>query len=310
MSGEIVPIVVETVQRGLALLNENKETISGAVMLVEVTRSAGRLVAGAVKPLFPLLAQHYLGASAPAQVAAGENVLSVSSKIRDLISESMADGRLTQEQIETAVSDPAFAVSFKTALLKASESNTELRQNQFAQLVVAQMSKPPGSHAAQVLNVATRLLADLTDRQLLLLGAITVSLYVTVDGFELTGPVEADYETYANLCAVEVAPYLDAQIRNEDIRYLEALNLLTLKSSLVDRHTSPMLNAIGIGHLMPATHGQKEVFARLNQWISGDRLNGKIGFGEIHLTQPAWVLGAAVHAHLRNRPLDISGVSN
>lgn len=69
MSGEIVPAVIETVQRGLEFLADHEKAITGGVMLVEGARTAGKLAIGAVKPLLPLLGQQYAGTSEAAQLA-------------------------------------------------------------------------------------------------------------------------------------------------------------------------------------------------------------------------------------------------
>lgn len=311
-AGEIVPVVVETVQHWLAAVGADAPIIEGAVLTYQAGSTGIKLAASAVRSLIPVLDRKYAGTSKAAQAAGAANMLAAAERISAVVNEYVAAGRLTPEQGRAALDDPAVAVLVSDRLLDASETNDPMIQDAFAKLVVERMTLTSGTAEAILIRLASERLRALGARQLRLLGAIFTAKQVGIDPFDTRGSQVADYEYYAEQCEIEVRPFWDTVIIEQDFEHLDAANLLAIDADRFQRRiidpagSSPMIRDAVQRFPELLRADPKPVFHRLGEWMQGGESgNRNVAFVYTSLKQPGWIIGAVVHSHLRGIPLDL-----
>jgi hypothetical protein len=180
----IVPhITIGTeIMNGLSTIGEHATAVEGGAIAINYAAKGIGWLVSAIKTRLPFFERHYLGTSEGAQIRAAANVLSVGEKVREKLDAYIQEGRLTEQQAQEALDDPAFAVFLNTTLLHASETDDTFTHEQFASLVVERMTKSSTSSDAIALRIAAERLHDLTPRQLKALGAAYAATYVNFDG--------------------------------------------------------------------------------------------------------------------------------
>jgi len=306
----VIAPIAQVVTEGLALLGQHENEIAGGVIMAHGAGIGVRWVNSAVRAFLPLLQRRYVGTSRAAQVAAGNNIVAVSERIRTTIDEYVASGSLTEDQGRAALDDPAFALLFNDRLLDASETDDPLVHESFAKMVVEHMTRTSGTSEAVLIGMASARLRELGSRQLRLLGAIFVAEHIEVVPFVSLGSVEADVQFYKEQCEVEVRPFWDIPILAQDVEHLDATNLIELSEERLHRRVlgggrgSPMLShAFALNPYQLSGIELPDVFRKLGSWMENPERS--LSFKYITLKNPGWIIGAVVYSHLRGVPLDL-----
>jgi hypothetical protein len=248
--------------------------------------------------------------------AAAKNAADFSFRMSDKVRASIDAGIITEEQVEAALSDPAFVTLLQQAVLDASETSSELNHEQLARIVAARLEARTESSLAIALRMAAAKVHDLTDQQLKILGLVFAATNVNPD-FQATGNGEADLVRYGEMCETELAPFDGVELNNLDLQQIESLNLISIASfagkfarySSSEVTQSAMAGRFGFEFQGTLLNGAPvpPAYRRLNQLMENDAVNGKYGIGGVKLLSVGWLVGYSVYAHVRGVPFDLSG---
>jgi hypothetical protein len=248
--------------------------------------------------------------------AAAHNASDFTHRVAAKVQFAVDTGLITEEQVEVALSDPAFVKLLQRSVLDASETGSELNHEQLARLVSARLSESGETLEGIALRVACEKLRDVTDRQLKLLGLTFVATQVDPP-FEPSADGEADLAKYIALCEAELGPFDDVDLHSLDFQQLESLGLLSvaafagrlgMRFGSHETH-SPMLGRVGLyfqGYLLNEPR-PIPAFQRLRRLMDGDSATGLIGMSTVRLHSIGWLLGYSAYCQLRKVPFDLRG---
>jgi hypothetical protein len=248
--------------------------------------------------------------------AAAKNAADFSFRASEKVRAAIDAGDITENQVETALGDPAFVTLLQQAVLNASESSSELNHEQLARIVAARLATPTESSLAIALRMAAEKVHDLTDPQLRILGLVFTVTNVNPD-FQATGNGDADLAHYGDVCQRELAPFDDVELNNLDLQQIESLNLVSIASfagkfarySSSEVTHSMMAGRFGFEFQGTLLSGAPvpAAYRRLDRLMANDPANGNIGIGGVKLLSLGWLIGYSVYAQMRGVSFDLSG---